>query len=92
MASTYNTTEVYPVKNLIKITLKELHIHSFTVIGSLVSKYRNEFYATIPGKIAREELKYKEYVLRGLDKVGQGLLDVLTGKNFGKCIVVVADE
>ena len=92
MVSAYNTTEVYTVKNLIKITLKELHIHGFTVIGSLASKYRSEFYATIPEKIARGELKYKEYVLRGLDKAGQGILDVVTGKNFGKCIIVVADE
>ena len=92
MASTYNTTELYPVKNLMKIVTKELHIHGFVVLGSLATKYRSEFHANIPGKIARGELKYKEHVLRGLDQAGQGILDVLTGKNFGKCVVVVADE
>ncbi|TBU46930.1 alcohol dehydrogenase [Dichomitus squalens] len=90
--STYNATEVYPVKNLTKITVKELHIHGFNVAGSLATKYREEFYATVPGQIARGEIQYKEYVLRGLDKAGQGLLDVLTGKNFGKCVIIVADE
>ena len=92
MISGYNTQEVYTVKNLFQIIPKELHIHGVAVLGHLNEKYADEFYETVPGKIARGELKYKEYVLHGLDKVGQGLLDVQVGNNFGKCVVVVSEE
>ncbi|TBU32689.1 NAD(P)-binding protein [Dichomitus squalens] len=92
MITVYNTNETYTVKNLFQIIGKELHIHGVMVAGPLHEKYVDEFYETIPEKIARGELKYKEHVLHGLDKAGQGLLDVQTGKNFGKCVIVVAEE
>ena len=92
MISGYNTEEVYTVKNLFEIIPKELHIHGIAATGRLHDKYVDDFYVTIPGKIARGELKHKEYVLHGLDKVGQGLLDVQVGNNFGKCVIIVAEE
>ena len=91
MASVYNTNTVYVTKNLIQITLKELHVHGVNILG-LAKQYESEFYATIPSKIARGELKYKEHVLHGLERAGEGLLDVAAGKNFGKCVIVVARE
>lgn len=46
----------------------------------------------IPPKVVSGEIKYLEYTKRGLEATGQMLLDVLTGKNTGKAIIVVADE
>lgn len=42
--------------------------------------------------MASGEIKYLEYTKRGLEKTGEMLLDVLTGKNTGKAVITVADE
>jgi NADPH-dependent curcumin reductase CurA len=36
--------------------------------------------------------RYNEQRYKGLDSVGQAILDVQTGKNTGKVIIVVAEE
>ena len=91
MISGYNTSEVYPVKNLMKIVSKQLHIHGF-IVTDLQSKYQREFYSSFVGRIGHGEIKYKEHVVRGLENAGEALLDVLKGGNFGKSVVIVADE
>ena len=90
MISGYNN-EPHPVKNLFQIITKRLHIHGF-VVSFLRHKYEDEFYADFVDRIARGEIKYKEYLVRGLENAGQVIVDVQTGKNFGKAVVVVADE
>ena len=47
---------------------------------------------TVPPRVASGEIKYKEHVVRGLENAGQAILDVQMGRNFGKSVVVVADE
>ena len=91
MISGYNTTEPYHVKNLIQIVGKQLHLHGF-IVGYLRHKYVDAFYKSFVPRIARGEIKYKEHKLHGLDKAGDGILDVQSGKNFGKCVIVVAEE
>ena len=59
---------------------------------SLESKYADEFFRTFPARVASGEIKYKEHLVKGLEKTGQALLDVLSGDNFGKSAVVVSDE
>ena len=59
---------------------------------SLMPKYREEFFRTMPARVASGEIKYKEHVVRGLEHTGEMVVDVLKGKNFGKGVVVVADE
>ena len=59
---------------------------------SLEHKYADEFFRTFPARVASGEIKYKEYLVRGLENAGEAILDVQSGKNFGKCVVVVADE
>ena len=90
MISGYNN-EPHPVKNLFQIITKRLHIHGF-VVSFLRHKYEDEFYATVPARVASGELKYNEYRVQGLERAGQAILDVQTGKNFGKCVIVVADD
>ena len=90
MISAYNN-EPYPVKNLMQIIAKRLHIHGF-IVGFLREKYEAEFYATVPARVASGQIKYKEYRVHGLERAGQAILDVQTGANFGKCVVAVAEE
>ncbi|KAI0749872.1 NAD(P)-binding protein [Daedaleopsis nitida] len=91
MISGYNTKEPYGIKNLMRIVAFELHIHGF-IVSSLAHKYSDEFYSTFVERVSRGEIKYNEHLVRGLENSGEGILDVQTGKNFGKCVVVVADE
>ncbi|KAM5534492.1 hypothetical protein V8D89_011824 [Ganoderma adspersum] len=91
MISGYNTSEVYPVKNLMKIVSKQLHIHGF-IVTDLKSKYEREFYSSFVGRIGRGEIAYKEQLLVGLERAGEGILDVQSGRNFGKCAIVVGED
>ena len=62
------------------------------IVGNLDSKYAEEFYRVIPPKVAKGEILYKEYLNNGFQETGRVLLEVLTGKNFGKSIIIVADD
>lgn len=90
MISGYNQ-DPYPIKNLMNVVKFELHLHGF-IMTSLRAKYIEEFHTDFVDRISRGEIKYKEYLVRGIENGGQLLLDVLTGKNFGKAAVIVADD
>ncbi|KAJ7334810.1 hypothetical protein DFH08DRAFT_749878 [Mycena albidolilacea] len=76
------------VKNFHQIIRKALHVHGVLVLD-LLPKYQEEFYATIPPKLASGELKYSEDVSRGLNTVGDVFVGVLKGT--AKPVVIVAD-
>lgn len=60
-------------------------------MSNLEQKWREEFFATIPPLVASGEIKHREDVLNGLDKVGEGLLSVQKGTNKAKLVIHVAD-
>jgi len=70
---------------------KDIMIRGFVIARSL-QKYIDDFYATVPDKLANGELKYKEDVSYGLDKVGDVILAVQKGTNKAKAIIHVADS
>lgn len=70
---------------------KSLHLHGF-IQWRLEYKYDEEFYRTIPPKLASGELKYAEEVTKGLDKVGDVILAVQKGQNKAKAVILVAEE
>ncbi|KAF9445125.1 NAD(P)-binding protein [Macrolepiota fuliginosa MF-IS2] len=89
MISGYNTGGA-PVKNLMQVITKDITLRGFVFARSM-PKYLEEFYATVPEKIAKGELKYTEDVSYGLDKVGDVILAVQKGTNKAKAIIHVAD-
>ncbi|OSD00542.1 NAD-P-binding protein [Trametes coccinea BRFM310] len=91
MISEYNTTERYTVKNLMNIVTKELTVQGF-VVGTIRPKYEEWFYSTWPKRVASGEIKYKEDRVYGLENAGQAIADVQSGRNFGKSVVIVAEE
>ncbi|KAF5348451.1 hypothetical protein D9756_009557 [Leucocoprinus leucothites] len=80
-----------PVKNLWQLVVRDITMRGFVVTRTF-PKYSEEFYATIPEKIAKGEIKCNEDVTNGLDKTDEVLLGVLKGKNKGKAVIRVADE
>lgn len=91
MISGYNTAETYHVKNLMKIVSKQLHIHGF-IVTDLKHKYEREFYTAFVARIGAGEIAYREHKLQGLERAGEGILDVQSGRNFGKCVIVVGED
>ncbi|KAI0672048.1 NAD-P-binding protein [Trametes maxima] len=91
MISEYNSTQPYHVKNLMRVFVRELQIHGF-LFTALQDKYAAEFRASVPRRVARGEIVYREHRLFGLERAGAAILDVLSGRNFGKCVVIVAEE
>jgi len=67
-----------------------LSVHGF-IVSRLEHKYDDEFYKTIPAKLARGEMMYREDITKGLDKVGDVILAVMKGTTRGKTVVLVAD-
>ncbi|KAG6843619.1 hypothetical protein H0H87_002421 [Tephrocybe sp. NHM501043] len=82
---------VTTMEDLMLVAGKNITVQGFTV-GKLEHKYREEFYATIPKKLARGELKYTEEVTEGLDKVDDVILRVQKGENKAKAVIKVADQ
>ncbi|KAJ7318830.1 hypothetical protein DFH08DRAFT_1036187 [Mycena albidolilacea] len=95
MISGYNTGQqgikLKSVQNLNQTFSKSLTIYGLLVFR-LQSKYDEEFYKVIPPALAAGELKYKEDVSTGLERVGDVILGVQKGENKGKTVVVVAEE
>ncbi|KAI0750190.1 NAD(P)-binding protein [Daedaleopsis nitida] len=91
MISTYNTAEPYNVKNLQNLLWREITFHGF-LAASYMAKYDAEFYGTFPALVASGKLQHREHLVRGLENAGQALVDVLSGQNVGKMVIVVADD
>ncbi|OCH96220.1 NAD-P-binding protein [Obba rivulosa] len=91
MISQYNTQDPYPLKNLTSIVSKQLKFYGF-IVSSLHGKYGTQFYQELPRRVAAGEIKYQEDITHGLEKVGEAILDVMTGKNKGKKVILVADD
>ncbi|EJD37236.1 alcohol dehydrogenase [Auricularia subglabra TFB-10046 SS5] len=89
--STYNVAEADAVSNFPQILFRRLTVRGLGVIDH-EAKHGDEFYATIPGMIARGELKYNETIVRSLDEAPQLFLDVQKGDNSGKAVIVLADD
>ena len=62
------------------------------IVTRLEAKWSKDFFATIPPLVASGEIKHREDVYHGLDKVGDGLLAVQKGTNKAKLVIHVADD
>ncbi|KAK7032713.1 NAD(P)-binding protein [Favolaschia claudopus] len=89
--SGYNTGH-QPLKNFHLICDRSLHIHGVLMGHLPIAKYIGEFYATMLPKLASGEIKFREDVSHGLDKMGDVILAVQKGSNKAKAVVVVAED
>lgn len=93
-ASEYNRggKEPYGVKNLVQGVSKSLSMNGFNV-GDLVAEAGPEPFVKEVLPLLRDgKIKFQEDKTYGLQHAPEALLGVLTGKNHGKAIVVVAEE
>ncbi|KAJ9115908.1 hypothetical protein QFC22_005051 [Naganishia vaughanmartiniae] len=102
--SAYNG-ESYGVRNLFQFVAKRLMMRGF-IVGdfeaslavlqqNINAKYVDDFYATIPKKLAFGDLKFKECKYDGLESAPKAFLEMLAGKQsggFGKVFIQVAAD
>ncbi|CAG8592447.1 8575_t:CDS:2 [Gigaspora margarita] len=87
MISQYNTKDHYGVKNLIQIIGKRVLIQGFIVSDHFqeMESFRKEMVEWFK----QGKLKYKEDIVEGIQNAPQALINILTGKKFGKMIVKI---
>ncbi|PPQ83872.1 hypothetical protein CVT24_006412 [Panaeolus cyanescens] len=91
MISGYNSADGVPVRNLWQIFSKSLTLSGF-IVNRLEERWGKKFREEIPARIASGEIKYREQIYEGLDKVPHAILDVQRGKNTAKAVVRVSKE
>ncbi|KAJ2922043.1 hypothetical protein H1R20_g15054, partial [Candolleomyces eurysporus] len=91
MISGYNSPNPPPIRNLMQVVAKNISIFGF-IVSRLFHKYLEAFYEEVPKLVSEGKLKYKEQVYDGLEQVGQAVLEVQQGKNYGKAVIRVAKE
>lgn len=55
-------------------------------------EWGSSFYEEVPKLVNDGKLKYQEDRSYGLDTIGEAFLQVQTGRNRGKKVVIVAEE
>lgn len=69
---------------------KSLTLRGF-IQTEFVREHYRDFEREMSGWVASGEVKYREDVVDGLDDAVDAFRGMLTGKNFGKVVVKVAD-
>lgn len=70
---------------------KELQMFGFLIL-SLYPKYAESFFADMVPLVKEGKMKHREDVTKGLKHSCQALVDVLSGKNHGKKVILVAED
>ncbi|KIY69837.1 NAD-P-binding protein [Cylindrobasidium torrendii FP15055 ss-10] len=90
--SGYNSGHTYAYKNIYNIDKRTLRVHGFGIMDPELAEHWSEsFFREIPSLIASGELKYREE-RTPFAQAGEAFLRIQKGENFGKSVLVVADE
>src|SRR5436853_3490828 len=81
----YNAVEPYRVRNWRAILVNRLRVQGM-IVFDWNDRY-GEALAALGGYFAEGRLKYKESIVHGLENAPRGLIDLLSGRNFGKQLV-----
>jgi NADPH-dependent curcumin reductase CurA len=85
LISDYSSTEPYKLKNLRAVLVNRLKVQGM-IVFDWKERY-GEALKALGGYVAEGKLKYRESVVQGLENAPRGLMDLLSGKNFGKQLV-----
>jgi len=94
MISQYNLKpeETYKIGNLMQIVGKRLKIQGF-IVGdpNMGPKYAKDHQEKLQKWISDGSFKVQMSVTEGMDNAIDGFLGMLSGKNFGKAVMQIAD-
>ncbi|KAI0035811.1 alcohol dehydrogenase [Vararia minispora EC-137] len=97
MISSYNKPDksyafkARTIANMFEIIAKEIRLQGF-LFTSLIGRWEMQFFEEIPALIKHGKLKTLEDRSYGLQNIGDALLAVNMGENFGKKVVIVTEE
>jgi NADPH-dependent curcumin reductase CurA len=94
MISQYNLRpeESYPIKNLMQVVAKRLTMRGFIVSDeNMGPKHAKEHQEKLQKWLSEGTFKAKLSVTEGIDNAVDGFLGMLSGKNFGKAVLQIAD-
>jgi NADPH-dependent curcumin reductase CurA len=94
MISQYNAKpgEQYPIRNLMQTVAKRLTIRGFIVSDeNMGPRHAKEHQEKLQKWLSEGTFKAKLSVTEGIDNAVDGFLGMLSGKNFGKAILQIAD-
>ncbi|KAI0315715.1 alcohol dehydrogenase [Amylostereum chailletii] len=92
MASLYNKeSKAYTYENTFAIISKQISVNGF-LVWHLAPKWAESYYREVPLLIKEGKLKFEEDRSYGLESVGEGFLQISTGENKGKKVIIVAED
>ncbi|ORY15724.1 hypothetical protein BCR34DRAFT_611987 [Clohesyomyces aquaticus] len=94
MVSQYNLKpeELYPIRNLMQIVGKRIKMQGFIVgDANMGPKYSKDHQEKLQKWISDGTFKAQQSVTVGIDNAPEGFLGMLSGKNFGKAVLQIAD-
>jgi NADPH-dependent curcumin reductase len=90
MISQYNEMQMNPGPDWRLLLIKRV-----TVTGFIVSDHIAEmdgFRKEVPAAVKAGKIKFREDVVKGIDKAPEAFIGLLKGKNFGKLLVQVSED
>ena len=72
------------------ILKRRIRLQGFIIFQDYGDRYP-EFLQAMTPLVEQEKILYREHIIEGLEQAPQAFFDMLTGKNFGKTVVKVAD-
>ncbi|GJJ73461.1 hypothetical protein EMPS_05819 [Entomortierella parvispora] len=90
MISQYNTTTPYGIKNLMQVVAKSLTMRGF-ISADFHEQYFEEFFKEVRQLLLDRKIIYKVDEAQGVAAAPEAFVGLLSGKNFGKQVVQVAD-
>lgn len=93
MISQYNKKpeEMYPIRNLNKITQMRIKFQGFIVTDPNMKKYSDDHQEKLQKWIAEGSFKAQFSTTHGIDNAAEGFIGMLKGENFGKAVLEIAD-
>jgi len=90
MISQYNATEFTGGPNWAMLLIKRIMVQGFIVSDH--ADQTGKFFAEVAPLIKAGKIKYREDIVKGIDKAPAAFIGLLKGKNFGKLLVQVSDD
>ena len=94
LVADYNDDAPPPGPDQAPNLLRMIALKRLIVKGVMVADYwdlRPRFLEEVGEMIRDGRLKSKEYVVHGIENAGRAMIDMLSGRNFGKTVVRIAD-
>ncbi|KAJ1856178.1 hypothetical protein LPJ73_002219, partial [Coemansia sp. RSA 2703] len=82
-------SEVYRIKSMTNVLVRKATITGFIILEHLHTSDHKQFFEEFSQLYKDGKIKYRIHETQGFDNAPQALLDLFSGKNFGKSVVKV---